>query len=422
MSAVTTDVSLEVVRVGLLGFGVVGQAFVRRATLASVRLGEAGVLVRCVGALVRDPGKPRSAPDLPLWLSASAVPWRECDVVVEALGGVEPARSLVRQALEAGVPVVTANKSLIAAHGAELIACAEAHGTTLLFEAAVLAGVPCVNTLVRRPLASAAAQWAGILNGTSHFVLTRIKQGLTFDEAVLEAVDRGYAEPANDADLSGRDAAEKLAILLHLAGYRDVTPATFPRLAVSEIGPWHLQAARSLGGTLKPVAVARPTGAAPGAWVGPAWVDRDHAFADCRGITNILTVGDGDGAVTFRGPGAGPDVTAATLLDDVVEVVTGRMGPHLAVRYTASGADALRVPPAGAWFVAGDGVIAGAGDLAEFLAARHVPLIRIIGDATRLAALTAPCAARTVAAATAELVASGTSVVSLPALGEVDRG
>ncbi len=153
---------------------------------------------------------------------ASAFPFSGCDVVVEVLGGLEPARTLVTRALEAGVPVVTANKSLVAARGLELQAVAEAHGTSLYFEAAVLAGVPCVNTLARRPLASGAGTFAWIVNGTSHFVLSAMARGRSFDDALVEAVERGYAEPASTADISGRDAAEKLTILLQLAGHLDV--------------------------------------------------------------------------------------------------------------------------------------------------------------------------------------------------------
>ena len=123
MSA-TTEVSLKVVRVGLFGFGGVGQAVARVATSASGRLGDAGVLIKCVGALVRDGQKPRVAPLIPVWTDADEFPFHDCDVIVEVLGGVEPARTLVDRALRLGVPVVTANKSLVAAHGIALQATA----------------------------------------------------------------------------------------------------------------------------------------------------------------------------------------------------------------------------------------------------------------------------------------------------------
>lgn len=414
--------SLKVIRVGLLGCGVVGQAVARVATQSSGRLAEAGVLIKCVGALVRDVHRPRVAPDLPLYDDADAFPLEACDVLVEVLGGVEPARTLVTRALRAGVPVVTANKTLIATHGRELLAVAEAQGRSLLFEAAVMAGVPCVNTLARRPLASGAGEFAGIVNGTSHYILTRMGQGEAFDEVLADAIARGYAEPASEADTGGRDAAEKLTILLHLAGYADVTVAALPRRGIDDLQPWQLGLAARLHGRIKPIALARVDGPAPGAWVGPAFVPGTHPFAALDGVANVLAVGTGAGTVTFSGPGAGPDVTAATIIDDIIETHVGRPGVSVRPPVGPTVAPALSQIPAGAWFLAIDRVTTSSGDLAEFLAARHVPAVFLVGDGARRAAITAPAPFAALRDAVDALSASGVQVTWLPVLGEVARG
>ena len=419
MSA-TTEVSLKVVRVGLLGFGGVGQAVARVATSASGRLGNAGVLIKCVGALVRDGQKPRVAPLIPVWTDADEFPFHDCDAIVEVLGGVEPARTLVERALRLGIPVVTANKSLVAAHGLALQSTAEAHGTTLYFEAAVMAGVPCVNTLARRPLASGAGAFTGILNGTSHYILTRLAAGVTYDTALVEAVERGYAETSSDADVSGRDAAEKLTILLHIAGHTDVTVADLPTRRLDDLTPSHADLARRLSGVIKPVAFARVDGPTPGGWVGPAFVPNTHPFAALEDVTNVLSVGVGPQTVTFTGPGAGRDVTAATVLDDLVEVSTGRRLTTRQPHATPAASIVREIPPR-AWFLALDGLATTTGDLAEFLAARHIPAVFVVEHAGRCAVITAPAPVAAVRDAVDALTATGVSVVWLPVL-EVARG
>lgn len=427
MSGTTVDVSVQVVRVGLLGYGGVGQAVARVATKASHRLGDAGILVKCVGALARDLGKPRVGPDIPLYTNPDDFPFTDCDIIVEVLGGIEPARSLVARALRLGIPVVTANKSLVAAHGLDLQALARQHNTSLYFEAAVMAGVPCVNTLARRPLASGAGSFAGILNGTSHFILSRIARGETFDAALVEAVERGYAEPSSDADVSGRDAAEKLTILLHLAGYADVVVKDLPSRSIEDLAPWHATLAARLSGVIKPVAVAQFDEGHAGAWVGPAFVPNAHPFAALDDVANVLQVGTGGSAVTFTGPGAGREVTAATIIDDLVEVASGQrltsrrpVGPPIAA--------AIRQVPSGEWFLALDNVATSVGDLAEFLAARHLPAVFVATDHDRCAVITAEASVSTLTDAVDALEATGVRVTWLPVLAgatserEVSRG
>lgn len=400
---------------GLLGCGGVGQAIVRAARDSSPRLAEAGVELQCVIALVKDANKARPGS---VAVTSDRNEWRRhtCDVVIEVLGGVEPARTLVAEVLASGTPVVTANKSLVAAHGVELQALAAQHGTTLYFEASVLAGVPCVNALARRPLASGGGAWAGIVNGTSHFILSEMARGGSFEDALAEAVTLGYAEPSSDADTSGRDAAEKLTILLHLAGHTDVVVTDLPRRGIEELQPWHLGLAHRLGGVIKPVALA-DSGADAGAWVGPAFVPHSHAFAHVRGVTNLLSVGRGDAAVLFSGPGAGPDVTAATVLDDVVEAASG-CGPRAlsATETVEPVAHKLRTPRRGAWFLALDRVTASSGEIAEFVAANHLPAVTVARDGHHLGAITAPASHAVLLSAIDALEATGASVQWWPVL------
>lgn len=421
--SVSSDVTARRVRIGLLGFGGVGQAIARAVETSGSRMAEAGLDLQCVVALVRDKTRPREAASVPVTNDVEAWRRRNVDVVVEVLGGIEPARTLVTEALISGIPVVTANKSLVAAHGVELQTIAAEHGTALYFEASVLAGVPCVNALARRPLASGAGAWAGIVNGTSHFILTEMARGRSFDDALVEAVSRGYAEPSSDADISGRDAAEKLTILLHLAGHADVATADLSRRGIADLEPAQLFLAHRLAGVIKPVALA-DTGASAGAWVGPAFVPLSHPFAQVRGVTNILSVGRGDNAVLFSGPGAGPDVTAATVLDDVVEAAAAGPGrrarPVLAPASSRGVADRLRTPRSGGWFLVLDRVTASAGELAEFLASHHLPAVAMVGEAERRGLVTAPAPFASLVAAVDALEATGVRVTWWPVL-EVGR-
>ena len=415
----SSGVAVRNVRIGLLGFGGVGQAVARAVETSSGRMAEAGVTLDCVVALVRDEARPRETSSVPLTSDVELWRRQNVDVVVEVLGGIEPARTLVAQALISGIPVVTANKSLVAAHGVELQTIAAEHGTALYFEASVLAGVPCVNTLARRPLASGAGAWAGILNGTSHFILSEMARGRSFDDALVEAVSRGYAEPSSDADISGRDAAEKLTILLHLAGHADVASGALPRRGITDLKPWHLSLAHRLAGVIKPVALA-DTGASGGAWVGPAFVPLSHPFAQVRGVTNILSVGRGHNAVLFSGPGAGPDVTAATVLDDIAEAAAAaldrRARPVLAPASSLLVADRLRTPCSGAWFLALDRVTASAGDVAEFLAGHHLPAVAMVGEGQRRGLVTAPAPFAALVAAVDALEATGVQATWWPVL------
>lgn len=401
-------------RVGLLGCGTVGRAVVQ-AIVEHPHLN-----LDCIGALVRDPERARAGVAATLVTDAESL-IDDADVIVEVLGGVEPARTLVTRALERGVPVVTANKTLMAAHGPALRALAHRTGTPLLFEAAVVAGVPFVGAIARRPVLSGVSALTGILNGTSHFITTGIEGGRDYADVLAHAQANGYAEPDSTADVSGRDAAEKLTILLHLCGASTVRVEQLCRRGIDTLSAQDVAGARAVGGTIKPIAHASLDAARPGSWVGPAFVPANHVFAQFRGVTNALHLQWGsDAPVLFAGPGAGPAVTAATILDDIVEALTAKETDTFSI-----GADSRRaerqtldvsVPPASSWFIRLSGAAFTTTEIAEFLASHGVAAVRVEAGAFGVAALTAPASWATAQETAALFARLGADVTLLPVL------
>jgi homoserine dehydrogenase len=401
----------------LLGYGQVNQAVAACLERERDRLRAFGCEVAPTRALVRDLTKRRGGPYVTLSNDAHHVIDTPVDIVIEALGGIEPARSLVTAALEAGIPVVSANKTLVAAHGRELRRLAATRGTRFSCDAAVLAGVPFLGSLERRPLVSAATRIEAILNGTTHFIMSAIARGATFNAALADASARGYAEPDSRADISGRDAAEKLTVLLHLAGC-DVAAEDLPRLGIDAIEPDDLAAARRAGGTIKPVALASLEDGRSGAWVGPAFVAEEHPLARLDGVTNALRIKSANTRCTFSGPGAGPAVTAATIVDDVVEILTsGPRWPGARTTIDASRRVPLDQPPAGRWFLR----VAGADrltshDVAEFLAVRRAPAVRLDDRGDRFTCVTAAATWSTINDVVTAVRAGGARAIAIPVI------
>ncbi len=372
------------VRIGLLGFGQVGAAVARAAGAAQERVRARGLDLVVICALVRDARRPRDldADAPPLTDAVDTFLSRAYDVVVEVLGGTEPARALVTRALDRGVPVVTANKSLVAAHGAELRALAARRGTSLRYEASALAGVPFIDTLARRPLVADVSRLSGIVNGTSHYVVTAMEaERLPFAEALERARRLGYAEPDPSADVGGRDAAEKLALIGAHVGAPGLSPSAIETTGIDTLEPGDLAAARRLGGAVKPIVFAALEPAGITAFVGPAFVDARHPLAGLEGCANGLRLeGRYVGDLFYSGPGAGPDVTAATILDDVVETMTAT-GGWAGAATPASGPPCR--PPDTAWLARLDfpGDVPDETSLAEFLGAYGVWIRRADGEA-----------------------------------------
>jgi len=349
-----TEPGLRRIRVGLLGCGRIGQAVVATARAERDRLAAAGVDLTFVRALVRDVGKPRAVA-VPVVDAADTFEMNDLDVLVEVLGGLDPARSLVARALAAGVPVVTANKTLVAHEGGVLERLARRHASVLAYDGAVLAGVPFLGSLARRPLLSGAHRIAGIVNGTSHAITTALEAHVPFDRALADAVERGYAEPDSSADISGRDAAEKLTILLRLVGVASARVEQLTTVGIDALKPEDFVAAGCLGGTVKPIVLAALSDDRPGAWVGPAFLRADHPLARATGVTNVLQISGAAGRyaadipdIIFQGPGAGPIATAATIIDDVVEAIDATPARRpAAARHVGD----ISQPPIGPWFL-----------------------------------------------------------------------
>ncbi len=255
----------------------------------------------------------------------------DVDVVVEAIGGVEPARELVTRALAAGKPVVTANKELLATAGPELFAAADRAGVDLLFEAAVAGGIPLLRPLRESLVGERIARVTGIVNGTTNFVLTRMsEQGSTYEQALAEAQRLGYAEADPTADVEGHDAAAKAAILATIAFGVRVASADVFREGISGVTAVDIAFAGRLGYVVKLLAVAEDDGTTTAVRVHPAMVPTTHPLAAVRDSFNAVFVeGDAVGELMFYGRGAGGSPTASAVLGDLIDAAANlRRGTH----------------------------------------------------------------------------------------------
>ena len=410
-------------RIGLLGLGNIGSAFARLSREAAEPLGRRGLAPIVATALVRTVSRPRQAAAFVNTITDDhdAFFSEPVDIVVEAIGGIEPAFTLVRRALDRGIPVVTANKSLIAAHGDELSRLARLRGTALRYEAACIAGVPFLGTFERRALVSRASGVTAILNGTSNYILTTLAnaRGGSVEAALADAQRLGYAEPDPSMDVSGADAAEKLAILVRLFGRLLVDPREIPLEGLSSVEADDIAAASAFDGAIRPVSRASWSGGDNGAiraHVGPTFLGGTHPLARVAGVTNGVVIDAERGTQCYIGPGAGPDVTAATLLDDVAEIVTERrvlVPPPEAVRAATS----VTRPDSG-WFLRLTGDARHA-DVADLLGSYGVWCTRLARRGERVYALTCQATpARVQSALDALHAATGVAAAAFPALTE----
>jgi homoserine dehydrogenase len=314
------------VKIGLLGLGVVGGG------VAATLLDQGEALSRKTGrrlrlhkVLVRDPSKPRS-PDVPAHLITTnpeeilADP--QIQVVVEVMGGTQPANRYLTAALSAGKHVVTANKEVMAKHGPELLALAQQHRVHLLFEASVGGGIPIIGCLTNQLLANDIRSVRGIINGTTNYILTRMAHEHTdFPVALREAQERGYAEADPTNDVEGIDAVYKLSVLAYLAFHQRVPPESIYREGISQLQAQDFRYAHELGYAIKSLAIANLEDGAIQARVYPALVPLDHMLAKVDGVYNAVEV-DGNlcGRVLFHGRGAGREPTASAVVGDLVEI------------------------------------------------------------------------------------------------------
>jgi homoserine dehydrogenase len=257
------------------------------------------------------------------------------DVIVEVMGGISPARELLLAALAAGKPVITANKALLAAHGSELFAAAEAAGVDLLFEAAVAGGIPFIRPLRESLLAEPVLRIMGIMNGTTNYILTRMSEaGADYSEALAEAQSLGYAEADPTADVEGHDAAAKIAIVASIAFGAEVTGADVECEGISKITADDIAFAARHGYSVKLLAIAErfstPNGDELSARVHPCLVPNAHPLAAVRDSFNAVFVqGEAVGDLMFYGRGAGGDPTASAVLGDLVDAAVNlQSGAH----------------------------------------------------------------------------------------------
>jgi homoserine dehydrogenase len=324
------------VRVAMVGCGVVGSQVARLIHEQAADLeARVGAPVELVGIGVRRLGLPRDV-DLPAELfttDAEALVTRDdVDVVVEVIGGIEPARSLIRAALANGASVVTANKALLAEDGASLFAAAEAANRDLYYEAAVAGAIPILRPLRESLAGDRVTRVLGIVNGTTNFILDRMdSSGAGFTEALEEAQALGYAEADPTADVEGFDAAAKAAILASLAFHTRVSAEDVYREGIAEVTASDVASAREMGSVVKLLAICAleegPDGPAVSARVHPAMIPRSHPLASVREAYNAVFVeSEAAGQLMFYGPGAGGAPTASAVLGDLVTVARNRLG------------------------------------------------------------------------------------------------
>lgn len=311
--------------IGLLGAGTVG------GTLVSRLIGEAAAIaaktgltfdVRKVG--VRNLDRERAFPVTAGLLTDRLMEVIEdptVELVVEVMGGLDPAGDLILAALDAGKPVVSANKELIAARGPELIAAAERSGVAFLFEAAVGGGIPIIRPLSETLAGEKIDRVVGIINGTTNYILTQMSEhGATYLHALEQAQELGFAEPDPTADVSGRDAAAKAAILASLAFGTWVGIDDVYYEGIQDVEAVDIRFAADFGYAIKLVGVCERTDAGVNARVHPAMIPVEHPLASIRGATNAIFIeGPAIDSLLFAGPGAGGEPTATAILGDMID-------------------------------------------------------------------------------------------------------
>jgi homoserine dehydrogenase len=314
------------VPVALLGYGTVGSGVDRLLAENADDIERAtGHRLRVVRALVRDLDKERGFSPAPGVLTTDFAAVRDdpaIAVVAEVMGGLEPTGGYVTELLSAGKPVVSANKQLVARHGAELFAAASEAGVQLRFEASVCAAIPVIKVLREALVAANVHRVLGIVNGTTNFVLTEMESGASYAEALAEAQRQGFAEADPTEDVSGADAAAKMAILATVAFGSRVTLADVEYEGIERITPEHVAAAGEMGMAVRLIGAASLVDGRLDVRVHPALVDRHHPLAAVEGAFNaVMLQGDAIREITLEGPGAGGIETASAVVADMVSVI-----------------------------------------------------------------------------------------------------
>lgn len=323
----STVAKLRLVRLGVLGHGTVGSAFVHLVERQSRTIAaRSGIQLEVARIAVRDTTKHATSGLSSRLLCTdpdSVVNDPNIDLVVELMGGIDVPRVLIHSALKNGKPVVTANKALLATHGAELFRAADDAGIDLLFEAAVCGSIPLIRPLRESLRGEPIRRVLGIVNGTTNFILTKMSDGgARYEDALAEAQQLGYAETDPTADVEGLDAAAKIAIITSIAfGCNVVTDDVYVE-GITRVAPADIAIARRLGYAVKLLAIAEfdQQSERVSVRVHPAMVPEHHPLASVRNSFNAVVVdGEASGSLMFYGRGAGGDPTASSVLGDVID-------------------------------------------------------------------------------------------------------
>ena len=326
----------EVVRLGVLGHGVVGSAFVKLVARQSDQiLARSGVRLEVTKVCVRDKTKKHTLPKGAVLVTDAheLVQSADVDLVVELMGGIEPAFQLISESLGKHKPVVTANKALLAKHGVELFKTADAASTDLLFEAAVCGGIPLIRPLRESLRGEPISRVMGIVNGTTNFILTKMSEvGADYSVALAEAQQLGFAEADPTADVEGHDAAAKIAIIASIAFGTTVRAEDVYVEGISKLTAADITIARKFGYAVKLLGVAELDAATSmvSVRVHPALVPLNNPLAAVRESFNaVLVDGESSGSLMFYGRGAGGEPTASAVLGDVIDAAINlRKGTH----------------------------------------------------------------------------------------------
>lgn len=327
----------KTVRLGILGLGNVGSGLVELIRKnAGVIERKSDIRFEIVRALVRSRKKKRPLPqELITYKAEDVVCSPEVNIVVELIGGVEPARTFILKALESGKSVVTANKAVLASHGDEIFETASRNHCQVGLEASVCGGIPIVHALSSGLIANQVTQLMGILNGTTNYILTTMQEGgIGFKEALRNAQKKGLAEADPSFDIKGLDAAHKLLILSELTFQTKAKLSEIIVEGIEAIEEEDISAAKQFGFVIKPVALGTRIGNQLDLRVHPALIHHTHPLANVRHEFNaVLVKGDAIGEMIFYGKGAGSLPTASAVLSDIVEIARN---PHATMLWNPS--------------------------------------------------------------------------------------
>jgi homoserine dehydrogenase len=317
---------MKTIRVGQIGCGTVGSGVVSiLRDNAEVICKRTGCEIRMKAVGVKDLSDPRYAEVPEEMLTTDAmeiIADPEVDILVEVMGGIEPARTFILEAISHGKHVVSANKELMSTHGGEILRAAEEKGVDVAYEASVGGGIPILLPLKQSLAGNVINQILGIVNGTTNYVLTRMtEEGLSFSQAISKAQSLGYAEPDPTNDVEGRDAAAKLAILASMAFNSRVTLGGVYAEGITGITSDDISFARDLGYVIKLLAVAKDEPDGISVRVHPTMIPADHPLASVRDENNaIFVTGDAVGELMFYGKGAGSLPAASAVVGDIIAI------------------------------------------------------------------------------------------------------